>query len=58
MTRRSHAPKVWRAPIAVALLSLVGLLSALFADGVGDVISWGALAVPVALCLWYPARSR
>lgn len=58
MTRPSPAAKVWRAPVTVALLSLVGLLSALLADGLGDVVSWCALAVPVALCLWYPARSR
>jgi hypothetical protein len=55
--RRAAESTTWRAPIALALASLVGLLSALFADGVGDVVSWVALAAPVAAVAWCMARS-
>lgn len=49
--------RIWRAPIALALLSAVGLLSALFADGIADAVSWIALATPVAVIGWCVARS-
>ena len=49
---------VWQAPLALGLLSIVGLLAALLADGFGDVVSWVALAIPVAVVVWYTARSR
>jgi len=39
---------VFAAPTAVALLSLVGLVSALTGDGLRDLVSWLALTVPVA----------
>ena len=50
--------RVWLAPLAMGLLCVVGLLSALFADGPGDAVSWAALAVPVAAIVWYLARPR
>jgi hypothetical protein len=50
--------QVWAAPAALALVSALGLLSALFADGMGDVVSWLALATPVAVVGWYVARPR
>jgi hypothetical protein len=48
--------RTWGIPLALALLSVVGLLAALVADGIGDVVSWVALAMPVAVTLWYMAR--
>src|SRR5690606_34602273 len=42
----------WRAPVAVALVTLVGLIAALVGDGWPDGLSWAALAVPVALAAW------
>lgn len=57
MSRRGKGRRTWGAPIALALLSVVGLLSALFADGLGDVVSWVALAAPVAAVVWCMARS-
>lgn len=50
--------RVWRAPLAVGLLSVVGLLAALFADGLGDLVSWIALAAPVAVAIRCLARAR
>jgi hypothetical protein len=44
--------KVWRWPIALGVLSLIGLLSALFGDGAWDLASGLALALLVAICGW------
>ncbi|HEV8391498.1 MAG TPA: hypothetical protein VGQ35_16725 [Dongiaceae bacterium] len=50
--------QVFAAPLAIAVLSGVGLTSALLGDDIWDVLSWLALAVPVAVILWYwPRRS-
>lgn len=55
---RMAAPRnsLWRifaAPLAIALLSLVGLVAALVAgEGLGHLLSWIALGVPVAAVIW------
>lgn len=49
--KSAGARSVWRIfaiPTVIAVLSLVGLLSALTGDGLRDVVSWIALAAPVA----------
>ena len=56
MTEQRNAVRIWGAPAALALLTVVGLLSALFADGAADVVSWIALATPVAVVAWCAAR--
>jgi hypothetical protein len=38
---------VYRLPWLLAVLSVVGLLSALFGDGLWDFASWVALSVPL-----------
>jgi hypothetical protein len=43
-------------PVVVALLSAVGLLSALLGDGIWDGVSWAVLAVPVALYFGFIRR--
>lgn len=48
--------RIWRAPLMLAAVSTIGLVSALLADGWGDVLSWITLAVPVACVLWYVYR--
>lgn len=48
--------RVWAIPGAIGVLSAVGLVAALVADGVSDVVSWFALGVPVAVALWYAFR--
>ena len=50
--------RIWGAPIALALLSCVGLLAALLSDGLGDAVSWVALAAPIAAALWYGAGAN
>lgn len=39
-------------PLAIFLLGLVGLVSALTGDGWRDALSWLALAAPVAALAW------
>jgi hypothetical protein len=33
-------------------MTIIGLVSALLADGLWDVLSWSMLVVPVALGIW------
>lgn len=42
----------FRAPIAIAASSLVGLTTALLGDGWHDIVAWLALAVPVGAVAW------
>jgi hypothetical protein len=53
-----HTKQVWTAPAALALLTLLGLTSALLSDGWPDVVSWLALSAPAAACLYFPLRRR
>lgn len=48
-----HFRRVWRAPVAIGVLTLVGLISALLGDGAWDWVSAAALAVPALLCAWH-----
>ena len=49
--------RMWGWPIALGLLTTIGLISALFSDGgFGDVLAWFALGVPVVVCAWYGWR--
>jgi hypothetical protein len=53
--------RVWTAPIYLGVVSTVGLIAALLSDdGLGDYLAWLALAIPVAVVLWYvpPRRSQ
>lgn len=42
--------KIWRAPLLMATLSVVGLLAALLTNGFADWISWASLIVLVLVC--------
>lgn len=52
----SHMSRIvshtWAMPVLLGVLSLVGLLTALFSDSWGDWLSWVALGVPAIICLW------
>ncbi|EIK54981.1 hypothetical protein YO5_19497 [Stutzerimonas stutzeri TS44] len=41
--------RIWRWPLMIGLLSLLGLLAGLVSDGTGDWLSWAALSLPVAI---------
>ena len=52
-TRRSYSlRKIFLAPLVIALLSLVGLATALTGDGLRDALSWLCLALPIAALAW------
>jgi hypothetical protein len=48
--------KLWGMPILLALLTTIGLLSALLGDGIWDIVSAFALGIPALLGLWYSLR--
>jgi len=50
--------KLWGMPILLGILTLVGLLSALFGDGIWDALSAVTLGVPVAVGAWFSLRRK
>ena len=54
MTRSTM--RIWRAPLLLAVLTVVGLMSALLGDGVWDLVSALSLGAPVAAGAWYGLR--
>jgi hypothetical protein len=49
--------RLWGWPLAMGVLTTVGLISALFSDGgAGDMLAWVALGIPVAVCAWFGWR--
>lgn len=48
--------QIWGMPILLGLISASGLIVALLFDGIGDTVSWLALAAPVVTALWYGVR--
>jgi len=54
VTRRRALPlrRVFGAPLAIALVSLAGLVAALLGDGLLNALSWTGLTVPLAAILW------
>jgi hypothetical protein len=55
--RKSAAWRVFRTPVALCALAVLGLAAALFGEGALRWFSWFALGLPLWLCLWYPARA-
>lgn len=53
-TRRLQ--EIFAVPALLALLSIVGLISALLADGLWDALSWLALGGVVVATIWYALR--
>lgn len=52
MKRRFSMRAIFALPLAVAVLSTLGLVSALTGDGWRDVLSWAGLAAPVLAVAW------
>jgi hypothetical protein len=50
--------RMWGAPILLAILTIIGLISALLGDGIWDHVSAVGLGIPVALCLWFGLRKN
>lgn len=54
----TESRRLWTWPLALGLLSATGLVTALVSDAWGDVWSWIALGVPVAVMAWYSWRPQ
>ncbi|NEU96461.1 hypothetical protein [Bradyrhizobium uaiense] len=50
--------RIFAAPLVIAVVSTVGLISALVGDGWWDAVSWAALGLPVLLYLVFIWRRR
>jgi hypothetical protein len=51
-----NGTQIWTVPIMLGLISACGLIAALLSDGVGDVVSWIALGVPITVGFCYAVR--
>ena len=49
---------VYGGPLALGVLSVAGLLTALLSEGAGRYFSWIAVGAPVALTAWFFARRK
>ena len=61
MSKSRSKWQIWAAPLTIGVVTLVGLVAALLADGFGNVVSWISLGVPVLICakaLWRPAQKN
>lgn len=57
MKPRHAFRRMWGWPIVLGVLTSIGLISALFSDGgLGDMLAWFALGIPVVVCAWYGWR--
>lgn len=50
-TRRSLRA-IFAVPLAIGVVSIVGLISALTGDGWRNALSWAGLGIPVLAVLW------
>ena len=56
--RRQSLGAIFLVPVILAVLSGVGLISALLGDGVWDGLSWLALSVPIVVVIWFALLPR
>lgn len=57
MSRSFSYRRVYGAASLLAVITLCGLLSALFGDGVWDQLSWLALMIPLSVIVWKCSRA-
>jgi hypothetical protein len=55
-SRRQLVARIFAVPALLAVLIAVGLTSGVLGDGIWDVISWIALAVPIAVIVFHVFR--
>ena len=58
MVAHRSLTQIFAAPLVIAIVSTVGLISALVGDGWWDAVSWVALGLPVLLYLLFIWRCR
>ena len=49
--------QIWTVPIALGIVSAIGLVSALLGEGMWDALSWVTLTAPIAAALWFVVRA-
>ena len=54
---KTWATRVWPIPIALTVLSVIGLVVGLIADGIADALGWACLTVPVVAALGSVTRA-
>jgi len=54
---RRTAEDIFRWPLRLGVLTVVGLASALFGDDGWDALSWVALAIPLGVLGWKASRA-
>jgi hypothetical protein len=50
--------QIFRWPLAIAVLTLTGLVAGLVSDGWGDAWAAAGLFVPATLAVWFARRKR
>jgi hypothetical protein len=58
MSKPRSFKRLWGAPIALATLTLFGLLASLLGTGAWHLAAWAALAVPVGVGVYFMTRRR
>ena len=58
MTKPGSPRAIFALPVALALVSIVGLVVALTGNGLRDVAAWAALAIPVLVVGWAMRNRR
>ena len=58
MVAQRTLTQIFAAPLVIAIVSTVGLISALVGDGWWDAVSWVALGLPVLLYLLFIWQRR
>ena len=53
---RKNLWQIFRAPLLLALLSIIGLVAALIGDGLLDLVSWLTLGSTLLVIAWYWSR--
>ncbi|PRB83894.1 hypothetical protein [Pseudomonas sp. MYb185] len=55
---RNSPMQIWLWPVLFGLLSAAGLIVALLGEGWYDLLSWLALGLVAAVCIWFGAIVR
>lgn len=45
-------PQIFAVPLAIGVVSAIGLVAALVGDDIWDAIGWIGLGIPLAVTLW------
>jgi Na+-translocating ferredoxin:NAD+ oxidoreductase RnfE subunit len=49
---RQSVPRIFTVPVALGIVSAIGLVSALVGDNAWDVIGWLGLGIPLVVVAW------